>query len=106
MRITEVRTVVFEHELKRPLGDVNSPTGRSLTSGLLVYLDTDVGITGLGLGSPVGRPHVQALSNLLIGTDPRGVRGLWKRMMDLVFKLARWDRLARGCQCWTWRCGI
>ncbi len=87
MRITGVRTVVFEHELSRPLGDVNSPTGRSLTSGLVVYVDTDAGISGMGLGSAIGQPHVQSLAKQLIGSDPRGVRGLWKRMMDLVFKL-------------------
>ncbi|MCY3907089.1 MAG: mandelate racemase/muconate lactonizing enzyme family protein [Anaerolineaceae bacterium] len=87
MRITEIRTVVFEYELARPLGDVNSPSGRSLNSGLVVYMDTDAGITGLGLGSPQGRPHVQSLAGRLIGSDPRGVRGLWKQMMDSVFKL-------------------
>ena len=96
MRITGVRTVVFEHELSRPLGDVNSPTGRSLTSGLILYLDTDAGITGMGLSTAIGRPHVQSLANLLIGSDPRGVRGLWKRMMDFVFKLGPVGPIAVG----------
>ena len=96
MYITDVRTVVFEHELSRPLGDVNSPAGRSLTSGLAVYVDTNEGITGLGLGSPIGRTHVQSLAKRLIGCDPRGVRGLWKRMMDLVFKLGPVGPIATG----------
>ena len=96
MRITGVRTVVFEHELSRPLGDVNSPTGRSLTSGLVAYVDTDAGITGMGLSTAIGRPHVHSLANLLIGSDPRGVRGLWKRMMDLVFKLGPVGPIAVG----------
>lgn len=96
MRITEIRTVVFEYELARPLGDVNSPSGRSLNSGLVVYVDTDAGITGLGLGSPPGRPHVQSLAGRLIGSDPRGVRGLWKQMMDSVFKLGPVGPVAVG----------
>lgn len=96
MRITGVRTVVYEHELSRPLGDVNSPTGRSLNSGLLVYVDTDAGVTGLGLGGPPGRPHVQSLAQRLIGSDPRGVRGLWKQMMDSVFKLGPVGPVAVG----------
>ncbi len=96
MRITEIRTVVFEYELARPLGDVNSPSGRSLNSGLVVYVDTDAGITGLGLGGPPGRPHVQSLAGRLIGSDPRGVRGLWKQMMDSVFKLGPVGPVAVG----------
>lgn len=96
MRITDVRTVVYEHELSRPLGDVNSPTGRALTAGMLVQVDTDAGITGLGLGGPPGRPHVQRLAGRLIGADPRGVRGLWKQMMDTVFKLGPVGPVAVG----------
>lgn len=96
MRITEIRTVVFEYELARPLGDVNSPSGRSFNSGLVVYVDTDAGVTGLGLGSPPGRPHVQSLAGRLIGSDPRGVRGLWKQMMDSVFKLGPVGPVAVG----------
>ena len=86
MRITNIRTVVYEHELHRALGDVNNPKGRIATSGLIVYIDTDVGLTGLGLGSPAARPHVEHLASILVDTDPRGVRGLWKRMADAVFK--------------------
>ncbi|MYD93824.1 MAG: mandelate racemase/muconate lactonizing enzyme family protein [Chloroflexi bacterium] len=96
MRITEIRTVVVQYELARPLGDVNSPSGRSLNSGLVVYVDTDAGITGLGLGGPPGRPHVQSLAGRLIGSDPRGVRGLWKQMMDSVFKLGPVGPVAVG----------
>ena len=86
MRVTNVRTVVYEHELHRRLGDVNNPKGRARTSGLIVYIDTNVGLTGLGLGSPAARPHVEHLAGVLVDADPRGVRGLWKRMADAVFK--------------------
>ena len=87
MRITGVRTRLFEVELDRPLGDANSPTGRSRWSGLAVHVDTDEGLVGTALGSPGSRAQISALiENALLGRDPRGVRGLWKRMADYVFK--------------------
>ena len=74
-----------------PLGDRSLPA-------CLVYLDTDVGITGLGLGGPPGtvpRPGPGKPADRI--ADPRGVRGLWKRMMDVRLQAGpggsgcRWD---------------
>ncbi len=87
MKITGVRTRLFEIELDRPLGDANSPTGRKRWAGLAVHVDTDEGLVGTALGSPGARGQITSLvENVLVGHDPRGVRGLWKRMADYVFK--------------------
>ncbi|MBM3187421.1 MAG: mandelate racemase/muconate lactonizing enzyme family protein [Chloroflexi bacterium] len=87
MKITGVRTQQYEVELKRPLGDANSPQGRRHMASVAVFLDTDEGLTGIALAGPASRPHVHSMvESLLVGRDPRGVRGLWKRMIDAVFK--------------------
>jgi L-alanine-DL-glutamate epimerase-like enolase superfamily enzyme len=86
MKLTAIRTRPYQFELKRPLGDVNFPEGRKLWSGLAVFLDTDEGLCGVSIGNPGSRPFIHAMGPLLIGEDPKGVRGLWKRMIDRVFK--------------------
>ena len=87
MKITGVRTQLYEIELTRPIGDANSPTGCKRVASLAVFIDSDEGVTGLSLGSPGARGQIHGMvENLLLGRDPRGVRGLWKRMVDHVFK--------------------
>ncbi|HUX85969.1 MAG TPA: mandelate racemase/muconate lactonizing enzyme family protein [Chloroflexota bacterium] len=87
MKITGVRTKPFMMKLDRPLGDANDPIGRDRMASLAVYVDTDDGVTGISLGSPAARNQIHAMvSELLVGHDPRGVRGLWKKMIDSAFK--------------------
>ncbi len=87
MKITGVKTRPFEMVLDRPLGDANDPVGRQRLASLAIVLETDEGVTGISLGSPAARSHVHSLvDELLVGCDPRGVRGLWKKMVDVVFK--------------------
>ncbi|MCC6178539.1 MAG: mandelate racemase/muconate lactonizing enzyme family protein [Chloroflexi bacterium] len=87
MKITGVRTRLYEFTAGRALGDVNLPTGSDRAVGLAVFLDTDEGITGVTTGGSGARSAIHGLtSSLLVGQDPRGVRGLWKRMADAVFK--------------------
>lgn len=87
MKITGVRTQPYQIELRRPLGDANNPVGRRHMAGAAVFLETDEGLTGISLASFDARGHIHAMvENLLLGRDPRGVRGLWKRMIDAVFK--------------------
>ena len=87
MKITGVRTKLYEYDMLRPLGDANSPQGRSRVASLAVFIDTDEGITGISEGSPGARSNIHSMvETLLIGRDPRGVKGLWKRMVDFVFK--------------------
>ncbi len=86
MKITRIRTKLYEFEFSRPLGDANSPQGRKKAAQLSIFIDTDEGLTGVSMGSPSARQTIPSLEPLLIGEDPRGVRGLWKKMVDLVFK--------------------
>jgi L-alanine-DL-glutamate epimerase-like enolase superfamily enzyme len=87
MKITDVRTVLYEYEMARPISDANDPHGRQHVTSVAVFLDTDAGVTGQSMTSPSAREHVHDfVNNLLIGCDPRGVRGLWKKMVDFVFK--------------------
>ena len=86
MKITRIRTRLYEFETTRPLGDANSPQGRKKSTCLSTFIDTDEALTGVSVGSPPARQAISSLEPLLIGEDPRGVRGLWKKMVDLVFK--------------------
>ena len=87
MKISSVRTKLYEFDLARPISDANDPAGRRLVTNLAVFIDTDEGVTGTAMGSPSARGTIHSMVNdLLMGRDPRGVKGLWKRMVDAVFK--------------------
>ena len=87
MKITGVRSVKYVYETDRVLADANARRGRKLFSGMIIYIDTDAGITGINpLSTPDSEPLINVLSSLIIGKDPRGVVGLWKLMIDYVFK--------------------
>lgn len=83
MQVTGFRTRTFEYTLSRKLGDANGPLGSDYARGAILFIDTDVGVTGVALG---GGPAVHRLEPLIVGEDPRGVVGLWKKMQDAVFK--------------------
>jgi L-alanine-DL-glutamate epimerase-like enolase superfamily enzyme len=88
MKITGIRTVLYEYDLKRPIGDANSPQGSQHIPSLAVFVDTDAGLTGVSVGAPDARQIIHSMAkDLLIGQDPRGVRGLWQRMVDCLFKI-------------------
>lgn len=87
MKITGIRTILFEHEMARPIGDANNPRGRAQYAALALFLDTDVGLTGVSLGDAGAAAHLHKMAeNLLFGRDPRGVVGLWGRMANSAFK--------------------
>ena len=87
MKITGIRTILFEHEMARAIGDANNPRGRSQYAALAVFLECDAGLTGVALGDPGAAANMHNLArNLLVGRDPRGVVGLWARMANFAFK--------------------
>lgn len=87
MKITGIRTQAFEHDMTRPLGDANNPVGRKKFAALAIWIDTDEGVTGISLGNPSMEKQIQQVTqDLLVGRDPRGVVGLWQRMVDFAFK--------------------
>ena len=83
LQVTGFRSRTYEYTLTRKLGDVNGPLGSDYARGSILFIDTDEGVTGVALG---GGPAVHRLESLIVGEDPRGVVGLWKKMQDAVFK--------------------
>ena len=87
MKITGVKTTLYQCDLTRKKGDANSPGGRVAAGGMAVEITTDEGLTGVHIGGGSAAPQINSLVNdLLIGEDPRGVRGLWLKMVDRAFK--------------------
>ena len=84
MRVTGIRTQRYWYKTNRPFADVNFPEGRQDWSGLAVFVDTDDRLTGVSTGG--NENDVRALAPLVVGKDPAGVRGIWKSMIDQVFK--------------------
>lgn len=86
MQITGARTRLYEFEMDRPLGDANLPAGTSMATGMLVFIDTDEGVSGVAVGGGgTGLIH-RLVNDLLLGEDPRGAKGLWEKMNDAAFK--------------------
>lgn len=119
MKITGVRTRIYEFRGGRVFADANLPSGNAMQVALAVFLDTDAGLTGVTITGPGAAGPIQGLTqSCLVGQDPRGVRGLWKRMVDSVFKngnrgvmagavsaldIALWDLKAKAADEPLWR---
>jgi len=84
MKITGFRAQPYQIKLHRPIGDANCPEGGQFMPGQALFLDTDQGVSGISFGG--GALVSQIVEHVLLGEDPRGVRGLWNRMVDYVFK--------------------
>jgi len=82
VKVTGFRTKTYEFKMARKLGDANAPAGTDHGIGSILYVDTDEGLTGIALGGG----SIRKLEHLIVGEDPRGVVGLWKKMVDYVFK--------------------
>ena len=52
MKISGIRTRPYYFTLDRRMGDANFPIGRDDQSGMVLYVDTDEGISGVSLTSP------------------------------------------------------
>jgi L-alanine-DL-glutamate epimerase-like enolase superfamily enzyme len=83
MRITGYRTLTTAQEWGRPVGDANGVYADGVMPVPILMVDTDEGITGVGLG-----PHVEAdaIFAALDGEDPRAVTALYDRMLRQTFK--------------------
>ncbi len=87
MKITGVKSSVYEYRDPMRVGDANSPSGRRRASGCVLELTTDEGLTGIALGGGGALPQINGLVNgILMGEDPRHVTGLWQRMVERYFK--------------------
>jgi len=83
MKITGYRTLQTIHDWGRPVGDVNGHIASGITEVPLVILDTDEGVTGIGMGS---HQDLARLFPAIEGEDPRAVTALYDRMLARVFK--------------------
>ncbi|WP_030437770.1 mandelate racemase/muconate lactonizing enzyme family protein [Actinoplanes subtropicus] len=83
MRITGLRTLTTVQDWGRPIGDANGVFAAGRTPVPIVLVDTDEGVTGVGLGSHDGAETVFAA---LEGEDPRAVTALYDRMLRQTFK--------------------
>ncbi|MGA5899264.1 mandelate racemase/muconate lactonizing enzyme family protein [Streptomyces venetus] len=83
MRITGYRTLTTAQRWGRPVGDANGVYADGVVPVPVVIVETDEGITGVGLG-----PHVEAegIFAALDGQDPRAVTALYDRMLRHTFK--------------------
>jgi hypothetical protein len=50
MKTTGMQSALYAFDLDRRMGDANSPAGRIRGSGCIVELQTDAGLTWIGLG--------------------------------------------------------
>src|SRR5690606_23178267 len=83
MKITGYRCLRTVHNWGRPVGDVNGFIESGMTPVSIVLLDTDEGVTGVGVGSD---HDLARIFPAIEGEDPRGVSALYDRMLAQVFK--------------------
>lgn len=83
MKITGYRLLRTFHDWGRPVGDANGFVESGVTEVPLVILDTDEGITGVGMGA---HHDIDRLFPALEGEDPRAVSALYDAMLARVFK--------------------
>nr|WP_211234831.1 mandelate racemase/muconate lactonizing enzyme family protein [Glycomyces arizonensis] len=97
------------------MGDVNGVIAGGVTEVPIVLVETDSGLTGVGLGA---HPGVDRVFPALEGRDPRAVTALYDRMLAFVFKaghngaafgtigaldMALWDLKAKAAGEPLWR---
>lgn len=80
MKIVDIVSEEYRWPLRKPISNgKHTYTHKSLA---LVKIETDAGITGIGLGAggEIGRATVEQLKPVLIGEDPIDVERLWHKM--------------------------
>ncbi|WP_232494253.1 mandelate racemase/muconate lactonizing enzyme family protein [Novosphingobium kaempferiae] len=115
MKITGYRSLTAFHDWRRPVGDVNGIVESGITEVPVLLLETDGGLTGIGLGS---HREIDRLFPAVDGADPRGVSTLYDSMLSHVFKsghagatfgtiaaidMALWDLKAKMAEEPLWR---
>jgi L-alanine-DL-glutamate epimerase-like enolase superfamily enzyme len=83
MRITGYRSLTTVQDWGRPVGDANGAFPEGVLEVQLLLVDTDEGITGVGLGS---HNEIDSVFVAIEGEDPRATTALYDRMLRQVFK--------------------
>lgn len=87
MRITEVRTIPLSYRCDPPY--MSAASVQANRSALLVEIETDEGLVGLGEAGSAGGPLSstrgvveQELAPMLVGEDPLRIEHLWQKMFQ------------------------
>jgi L-alanine-DL-glutamate epimerase-like enolase superfamily enzyme len=83
MRITGYRALTTVQDWGRPVGDANGVFEDGLIEVPIVLVDTDEGITGVGLGS---HTQLETVFDAVEGEDPFATAFLYDKMLRQVFK--------------------
>jgi L-alanine-DL-glutamate epimerase-like enolase superfamily enzyme len=83
MRITGCRPITTIHDWGRPVGDANGVYSDGVVTVRLVVVETDAGITGVGLGS---HTDLDDIFTAIEGEDPLATVALYDRMLRQTFK--------------------
>jgi len=83
MKITGYHSLSTVHDWGRPVGDVNGVVESGVTEVPILILETDSGLTGVGLGQ---HTDIARVFPAVEGEDPRAVSALYDRMLAHVFK--------------------
>ncbi|MCW4462781.1 mandelate racemase/muconate lactonizing enzyme family protein [Sphingomonas sp. BT-65] len=83
MKITGYRSLTTTHDWGRPVGDVNGVVASGVTEVPILLLETDGGLTGIGLGQ---HRDIERVFPAVEGQDPRAVTALYDSMLAHVFK--------------------
>jgi L-alanine-DL-glutamate epimerase-like enolase superfamily enzyme len=83
MKITGYRSLTTTHNWGRPVGDVNGVVESGITEVPILLIETDGGLTGVGLGQ---HTDIARVFPAVEGRDPRAVTALYDSMLDQVFK--------------------
>jgi L-alanine-DL-glutamate epimerase-like enolase superfamily enzyme len=83
MRITGCRPITTIQDWGRPVGDANGVFSDGVVTVRLVVVETDAGITGVGLGSHTDLDHIFAA---IEGEDALATVALYDRMLRRAFK--------------------
>ena len=82
MKIKDVRTIALSYKCEPPYGSAGGMQARR--GALLVEVETDSGIVGIGEAGPGGGATAvvieKDLAPLIVGQDPLLIEGLWQRM--------------------------
>jgi L-alanine-DL-glutamate epimerase-like enolase superfamily enzyme len=83
MRITGCRPITTIQDWGRPVGDANGVFADGVVTVRLVVVETDAGITGVGLGS---HTDLDSIFTAIEGEDPLATVALYDRMLRQTFK--------------------
>ncbi|MDT0401405.1 mandelate racemase/muconate lactonizing enzyme family protein [Streptomyces edwardsiae] len=83
MKITGYRSLRTVHQWGRPVGDANGVVTGGVTEVPVLLVETDGGLTGVGLGTHTDAARVFPAVE---GQDPRAVTALYDRMLAHTFK--------------------